>query len=107
MATSQTNSKLSVAHKLEKALEFKEIGNSFYKESNFKNAAKNYHKAILYLKVSFMVSHSTSVYDISWILKVSDCRRSNVILILIERASYPYQLRAEQDCIMHDDLHGS
>ena len=81
MATSQTNSKLSVAHKLEKALEFKEIGNSFYKESNFKNAAKNYHKAILYLKVSFMVSHSTSVYDISWILIVSDCQRSNVILI--------------------------
>ena len=81
MATSQTNSKLSVAHKLEKALEFKEVGNSFYKESNFKNAAKNYHKAILYLKVSFMVSHTTKLYATSWNPKVSDCKRSNVILI--------------------------
>ena len=73
MATSQTNSKLSVAHKLEKALEFKEIGNSFYKESNFKNAAKNYHKAILYLKVSFyMTSYVEVEHYISRNLKVTN-----------------------------------
>ena len=47
----QSSSKISVAQKLDKALEFKDIGNSFYKEGNFKNAARNYHRAILYLKV--------------------------------------------------------
>ena len=51
-ASQQTNIKPSVGEKLEIALEFKEKGNSFYKDGNFKNAAKNYHKAILYLKVS-------------------------------------------------------
>ena len=50
----QSNAKMSVAQKLDKALEFKDIGNSFYKEGNFKNAAKNYHKAILYLKVRYL-----------------------------------------------------
>ena len=50
--------KLSVGEKLDVALEFKEKGNSFYKEGNFKNAAKNYHKAILYLKVSEIVKLS-------------------------------------------------
>jgi len=47
---------MSVAQKLDKALEYKDIGNSFYKEGNFKNAAKNYHKAILYLKVRYLLS---------------------------------------------------
>ena len=42
-----------VAEKLEKAMEFKDVGNSAYKEGNYKVAAKNYHKAILYLKVNF------------------------------------------------------
>lgn len=55
-AQAQSTSKLSVAEKLDKALEFKEIGNSFYKEGNVKNAAKNYHKAILYLKVRYLLS---------------------------------------------------
>ena len=52
----QSSSKMSVAQKLDKALEYKDIGNSFYKEGNFKNAAKNYHKAILYLKVRYLLS---------------------------------------------------
>ena len=43
--------KMTIAEKLEKALEFKDVGNSAYKEGNFKVAAKNYHRAILYLKV--------------------------------------------------------
>ena len=51
MATAQP--KMTVAEKLETALEFKDVGNSAYKEGNFKAAAKNYHKAILYLKVRF------------------------------------------------------
>ena len=51
MATAQP--KITVAEKLEKAMEFKDVGNSAYKEGNYKVAAKNYHKAILYLKVSF------------------------------------------------------
>ena len=55
-AQAQSTSKLSVAEKLDKALEFKEIGNSFYKEGNVKSAAKNYHKAILYLKVRYLLS---------------------------------------------------
>lgn len=55
-ATTQSSSKISVAQKLDKALEFKDIGNSFYKEGNFKNAARNYHRAILYLKVRYLVS---------------------------------------------------
>ena len=55
-AQAQSTSKLSVAEKLDKALEFKEIGNSFYKEGNVKKAAKNYHKAILYLKVRYLLS---------------------------------------------------
>ena len=54
MASAQT--KLSVGEKLEKALEFKEVGNSMYKEGNYKDAAKKYHRAILYLKVSFKVN---------------------------------------------------
>ena len=51
MATAQQ--KMSVAEKLEKALEFKNVGNSAYKDGNYKDAAKKYHRAILYLKVSF------------------------------------------------------
>ena len=60
MTDSQTKSsaKMSVPQKLDKALEFKDIGNSFYKEGNFKNAAKNYHKAILYLKVRYLLSRN-------------------------------------------------
>ena len=49
MATAQQ--KMTVGEKLEKALEFKDVGNTAYKEGNYKVAAKNYHKAILYLKV--------------------------------------------------------
>ena len=54
--------KLSVQEKLDQALEFKEKGNGFYKEGNFKSAAKNYHKAILYLKVSCCKSCKLSFY---------------------------------------------
>ena len=50
MATAQQ--KMTVGEKLEKALEFKDVGNTAYKEGNYKVAAKNYHKAILYLKVT-------------------------------------------------------
>ena len=64
----QSYSKMSVAQKLDKALEFKDIGNSFYKEGNFKNAAKNYHKAILYLKVRYLLSrnHKREYISVYW-----------------------------------------
>ena len=48
--------KMTIAEKLEKALEFKDVGNSAYKEGNFKVAAKNYHRAIVYLKVRVLVN---------------------------------------------------
>ena len=51
MATAQQ--KMTVGEKLEKALEFKDVGNSAYKDGNYKDAAKKYHRAILYLKASF------------------------------------------------------
>ena len=56
MASASVKPKMSIAEKLEKALEFKEVGNSVYKEGNYKDAAKKYHRAILYLKVSFKVN---------------------------------------------------
>ncbi|XP_059162847.1 tetratricopeptide repeat protein 9C-like [Physella acuta] len=42
--------KMSDSDKLSKAREFKEKGNAAHKEGNFKQAAGNYHRAILYLK---------------------------------------------------------
>ena len=59
--TTQSSSK-SVAQKLDKALEYKDIGNSFYKEGNFKNAARNYHRAILYLKGIDTDLHGTPAF---------------------------------------------
>ena len=44
-------SKMTVREKLETALEFKDKGNSSYKDGDYKAAARSYHKAILYLKV--------------------------------------------------------
>ena len=49
MATAQQ--KMSVAEKLENAVQFKEKGNASYKDGDYKAAAMSYHKAILYLKV--------------------------------------------------------
>ena len=49
MATAQP--KMSVAEKLENAVQFKEKGNASYKDGDYKAAAMSYHKAILYLKV--------------------------------------------------------
>ena len=46
-------SKQTIEEKLKKALEYKELGNNFYKEGNFKAAAGKYHRAILYMKVDF------------------------------------------------------
>ena len=60
--TTKSSSKISVAQKLDKALEYKDIGNSFYKEGNFKNAARNYHRAILYLKGIDTDLHSTPAF---------------------------------------------
>ena len=47
----EATAKQTIDEKLEKALEFKESGNKFYKEGNFKAAAGKYHRAILYMKV--------------------------------------------------------
>ena len=44
--------KLSIQEKLDTALQFKEAGNGLYKQGDVKRAAKNYHRAVLYLKVS-------------------------------------------------------
>ena len=49
MATAQP--KMTVAEKLENAVQFKEKGNASYKDGDYKAAAMSYHKAILYLKV--------------------------------------------------------
>lgn len=78
----QSSSKMSVAQKLDKALEYKDIGNSFYKEGNFKNAAKNYHKAILYLKVRYLLSwkHQREYIFICWNLKLRNTNESISIL---------------------------
>jgi len=61
-AQPSTSKKLSIVEKLDKALEFKEQGNSFYKEQNFKKAAKSYHKAILYLKGIDTDLHGTPAF---------------------------------------------
>ena len=43
--------KQTIEEKLAKAVEFKELGNQFHKDGNFKAAAGKYHRAILYMKV--------------------------------------------------------
>ena len=80
----QSSSKMSVAQKLDKALEYKDIGNSFYKEGNFKNAAKNYHKAILYLKVRYLLSwnHQREYIFICWNLKLRNTNESISIFFI-------------------------
>ena len=41
---------MTAAEKLEQILSYKEEGNSFFREKEYKKAARNYHKAILYVK---------------------------------------------------------
>jgi len=41
---------LTATEKLEKILSYKETGNTFFREKEFKKAARNYHNAILYIK---------------------------------------------------------
>jgi len=50
MAEAATSAKQTIDEKLETAMQFKESGNKFYKEGNFKAAAGKYHRAILYMK---------------------------------------------------------
>ena len=51
MAEAAPKAKQTIDEKLDIALEFKDLGNKFYKEGNFKAAAGKYHRAILYMKV--------------------------------------------------------
>ena len=51
MATALPEKKgVAAADKLEQILSYKEKGNSFFREKKYKEAARNYHKAILYVK---------------------------------------------------------
>ena len=46
----ESNSKQTIEEKLDKALEYKDLGNTLYKEGNYKAAAGKYHRAILFMK---------------------------------------------------------
>jgi len=54
--------KQTIEEKLEKALEFKELGNQYYKEGNYKAAAGKYHRAILYMKAIDNDLHGTPAF---------------------------------------------
>ena len=79
--------KITVAEKLEKALEFKEVGNAAYKEGNYKVAAKNYHKAILYLKV---INFKKMEFQESWKLRFKNI--SGLLFGIPERCQVIFKL---------------
>jgi hypothetical protein len=54
--------KLSIEEKLQTALKFKEEGNQFYKDGNFKKAAGKYHRAVLYMKGIDTDLHGTPAF---------------------------------------------
>ena len=51
----ESNSKQTIEEKLDKALEYKDLGNTLYKEGNYKAAAGKYHRAILFMKVKSLI----------------------------------------------------
>ncbi|XP_013407752.1 tetratricopeptide repeat protein 9C [Lingula anatina] len=50
MASAKVEDQNNTADKLNQAKSFKNEGNEQYKKKNYKNAIRNYHKALLYLK---------------------------------------------------------
>jgi len=54
--------KQTIEEKLAKAVEFKDLGNQFYKDGNFKAAAGKYHRAILYMKAIDNDLHGTPAF---------------------------------------------
>ena len=56
--------KQTIDEKLDTALEFKDLGNKFYKEGNYKAAAGKYHRAILYMKVGIYYTKMIQILSI-------------------------------------------
>jgi len=54
--------KQTIEEKLAKAVEFKELGNQFHKDGNYKAAAGKYHRAILYMKAIDNDLHGTPAF---------------------------------------------
>jgi len=54
--------KQTIEEKLAKAVEFKDLGNKFYKDGNYKAAAGKYHRAILYMKAIDNDLHGTPAF---------------------------------------------
>jgi tetratricopeptide (TPR) repeat protein len=56
---------LSIAEKIQKALQYKEAGNEFVKQGNWKKALENYHKGHLYVKGLSPASRGKTVMSTS------------------------------------------
>ena len=59
--------KQTIEEKLAKAVEFKELGNQFHKDGNYKAAAGKYHRAILYMKVHWFLVLTLNLTMFKWL----------------------------------------